>query len=140
MATYTLTSANIAPGAVGKVVVAGAAIAAGQWVYLDAGDSNKAKLADNTTEAKATVYGMAIDSAVAAGQPLHVMTSGAITVGAATFSKTGQLLVISPTAGKMMDVDDLPGGGEFPTVVGWSTSATAMMIAIQETDTAFAAV
>ena len=88
MAEYALTAADIDAGAnIGNAVIveAGGTVAAGEWVYLDAADDNKAKPADNTSAAKATVYGMALNSA-SDEQPLSVLRAGSIEVGAAVFA------------------------------------------------------
>ena len=131
MAEYALTAADIDAGAnIGNAVIveAGGTVAAGEWVYLDAADDNKAKPADNTSAAKATVYGMALNSA-ADEQPLSVLRAGSIEVGAAVFATVGLVLVISGTAGDMELAEDSVSG-DHVTIVGYSTSTHEMMISI----------
>lgn len=129
MADLTITAANVlalAGSAVSRGV-AGATVTAGQAVYLDTADG-KWKLADNNsaTVAARTPGGIALNGA-ANGQPLSVLTSGPITIGAAVTA--GVAYYLSDTPGGICPVADL-GSGEFPTVIGIATSATVLNVKI----------
>ena len=84
MADLTITAANVAArgGASIRHGVAGAAVTAGQVVYLDAADGTY-KLADHDspTAAVRSPAGIALHTA-AIGQPLAVHVAGPITIGA----------------------------------------------------------
>lgn len=129
MADLTITAANVLalPGAITLRRLAGATIAAGQAVYLDAAD-NKWKLADSNGASAAvrTPGGIALNGA-SDGQPLTVLTDGPITIGAAV--TPGVAYYLSDTPGGICPVADL-GAGEYPTIIGIATSATALNVKI----------
>ena len=131
MADLSITAANVVAGsgAQQEPGVAGVAIAAGQWVYLDPTDS-KYKLADNDspTVAARSPRGIALNSA-AANQPLAIARSGPVTLGSGF--TPGLAYYLSATAGGMCPVADL-GTGKTATLLGMFTSATSFKIAIQE--------
>lgn len=131
MAEYTITPANLVTTEKGTNAIADEAIVAGQLFYLDSEDSNRAKLCQADAEATATVKYMALNSA-AADQPVAGIASGTFEVGS-IFTAAGKVLALSPdTAGKMIDVGDI-STGEFLSIVGWSTSATAFQLNIANT-------
>jgi hypothetical protein len=107
--------------------VAGATVTAGQALYLDTADG-KWKLADNNsaTVAARTPGGIALNGA-SNGQPLSVLTSGPITIGATLTA--GVAYYLSDTPGGLCPVADL-GSGEYPTVIGIATSATVLKVQI----------
>lgn len=131
MATYTITaSAVVPPATISGGGLAGEALAAGDVLYLLATDG-KLYLADsNDTAAKAAAIGVAVNTA-AAGQPVSYATGGEITVDAGLFTipGVGGILVLSPTAGKAMDVANLLAA-DYVTILGWVTAANKFMLAI----------
>lgn len=135
MADLTITNTNVVPDAENinvQQVIAGEVIDAGEMVYLDSTDANKAKLAEaGDTQAKANVLGMALSDAVAAGQKFLVAKTGseiAIGTGAA-----GQVYVLSTTAGKIALESDI-GSGNYLTIIGYGTAtANEIMLAISAT-------
>jgi len=129
MATYTFTASSVFGTSIGVANFTADAIVAGQLVYCDP-TTGFWKKADNTTSAKAGLVGVALSDALS-GQVLAVQTSGPVTVGS-VFSGAGRVLVMSGTAGKCMNAGDLTAG--FLTIVGYSISATQMMLAIDETE------
>lgn len=131
MATYSITPSAVQPTGPTLSATAGVAIDAGELIYLDANDGNKAKLAVNSSAAAANVVGMAVNTA-AQGQPVSYSTSGLIAVGAEKFDGQGMLLVLSDTAGAAMDAADA-ADGEFLTVIGYSTSESQIQLAIRPT-------
>lgn len=135
MADLSITAANVAAGGGAKIVpgTAGEAITAGQVVYLDS-STGRFKLADNNsaTAAVRSPYGIALNGA-AAGQPLSVLTSGPITIGATLTA--GVAYYLSATAGGICPVADL-ATGQYPTVLGIATSTTVLRVNLTESGVA----
>ena len=104
--------------------IAGATITVGQFVYRDAADSYKLKLADTTTAAKSAVVGISLHAATS-GQPLRILTEGRITLGASL--SVGMLYVLSGTsgAGAMCPVTDLDGT-EYLTILGAASTTSVL--------------
>lgn len=130
MADLSITAANVlaGAGAITERGIAGATITAGQPVYKAASDS-KYKLADdNSATAEVRVArGIALNSA-SDGQPLTILTSGLITIGATMVAQTAYYL--GDTPGAICPVADL-ASGEFPCLLGMSTSTTVLKVDIQ---------
>lgn len=128
MAAYSLTASSVVPSAAAKYlapVVAGAAITAGQPVYVDT--SGLAQLSDcNASAAAADVQGLAAHN-VAAGQPLLICyedpswTHGlaAVTAGLPIFN--------GGTAGTLVPPADLTTG-DYVSLLGIAISATKMSL------------
>jgi hypothetical protein len=137
MADLTITAANVIAGASAttRVGTAGAAITAGQAVYRDAADG-KFKLADanSGTAAARSPKGIALHAA-AAGQPLVIVTSGPVTIGAALTA--GVAYYQSSTPGGICPVADLVTGA-YPTVLGMASSTTVLDVQIDESGAALA--
>lgn len=132
MADLTITAASVLAGSGAKIErdgLAGATITAGQVVYKDAAD-NRFKLADNdsATAAVRSPYGIALNGA-ASGQPLAVLVSGPITIGATTV--VGTVYCLSSTAGAICPVDDI-AAGDYNTIVGIGTSVTVIDVKFHE--------
>jgi hypothetical protein len=134
--TITATSVLAGTGAVKENGTAGAAITAGQVVYKDASDAGKFKLADNdsATAAVRSPYGIALHGA-ASGQPLTVLKSGPITIGATT--AVGVVYCLSSTAGGICPNADI-ATGDYNTIVGIGTSTTVIDVNFQEAGAATA--
>lgn len=134
MADLSITAANVLAGE-GSVTdrgVAAVAITAGQVVYKNA--AGKFDLAD-TDSATAIVrkpYGIALNGA-AAGQPLGVLKSGPVTIGA-TVTK-GVAYYLSGTPGGICPVADV-ATGDYTAIIGIATSASVLMVDIQAPDAA----
>jgi hypothetical protein len=130
MADLVITAANVVPGtnATKTQGIAGAAITAGQVVYLDSA-TNTFKLADcNSGTAAARVpFGVALDNA-ASGQPITVQTSGPVTIGAAVTGGVGYYLSANP--GGVCPVADMVAGC-FPSFLGFAINATQINLNIQ---------
>jgi outer membrane protein assembly factor BamB len=124
MAAISITATNViaADGAVSKQeFVAGATIAAGDWVYVDTANSNVLKLAQaDGTVLEATVKGMALNGGVT-GQPIMVATSGDVAVGAVL--TVADTYILSATAGKMDPVADL-ASSSYLSIVGFGTTTS----------------
>lgn len=130
MADLAITATSVVPGAnasIDRTRFAGAAITAGQPVYLDAA-TNTYKLsdADSGTAALRVVNGIAISGA-AAGQPIAVQTGGPLTLGATL--AVGVMYYLSKTAGAICPVADLTTGA-YPTALGFAISASVLQVNI----------
>ncbi|MBB4235049.1 DUF2190 family protein [Rhizobium esperanzae] len=134
MADITLTPASVVAGtgATTKTGTAGAAIAAGDFVYLDTATTGKWQLADSdaaSAEARGQTgnIGVALNSA-AANQPIVVQTGGPVTLGAVFTA--GQTLYLSDTPGKLCPLADITGG-DYYTIVGLASSTSVLNIDFQ---------
>jgi hypothetical protein len=130
MADLTITAAIVDSGEGARIEhgTAGAAVTAGQAVYLDPADGTFKLADDNSATAAARIpYGLALHGA-AAGQPLTVQSSGPVVVGAAL--SAGVAYYLSDTPGGICPVADL-ATGEYPALLGMATSATVLQLDIQ---------
>jgi hypothetical protein len=134
MADLTITAASVVAGAGAptKTGTAGAAIAAGEIVYLDTATTGKWQLADSdaaTAEARGLTsnVGIALNSA-AANQPIVVQTGGPVTLGSVLTAGTAYFL--SDTPGKICPVADITGGDYF-VLLGLAASASALNLDVQ---------
>lgn len=136
MADISITAANVVAGSAKTVEgTAGATITAGQVLYLDSAD-NRYKLADcdSGTAAARTPAGIALNGA-STGQPVEVLTKGAITIGGTVTA--GVAYYLSPNAGGICPVADLLTG-DYPTIMGIATSASVIDVLIHESGVALA--
>lgn len=135
MADLSITATSVLAGGGAKTVegVAGAALTAGQVVYLDSA-TNSYKLADNNsaTAAARSPDGIALNGA-ASGQPVEVLTRGPVTIGATMTA--GVVYYLSATAGGICPVADLTTG-HYPTILGIATSTTVLSVQIHESGVA----
>ena len=101
--------------------IAGAAITAGQVVYLDTSVTpNTLLLADcDASATTATVAGIALTGA-STGQPVKYAKSGEITIGGTV--TVGELYVLSGTAGGIAPEGDL-ASGDYVSFLGVGTTA-----------------
>lgn len=135
MADLVLTATNVLPrdGASLTNGTAGATVTAGQIVYLDVVDS-KYKLADadSATVAARSPSGIALNGA-SNGQPLRVLNSGPVTIGATL--TPGLVYYASKVAGGICPVADVTTGA-YPTIIGIATSSTILDVKIHESGVA----
>jgi hypothetical protein len=131
MADLSITAANVAAGSGAKTTTgtAGASVTAGQVVYYDSATSNY-KLADtdSATAAARSPAGIALHAA-ASGQPLTILQSGAITIGATV--AVGVSYWLSGTAGGICPVADV-AAGDYPVIVGIGTSTSVIKVQFLE--------
>lgn len=133
MADISITAASVVgdDGYTFQDVVAGATITAGQPVYLDASDSNKAKLADSDANANtAKAVGLALHAALA-GQPLKIITGGKVTLGASPLTQ-GLPYFLSNTAGAICPLGDL-GSADWTTLLGVAETSAKLQLKIWPT-------
>lgn len=139
MADLTITAANVVAGAnaVRENGTAGEAITAGQVVYKSSA-TNKYMLADcdsATAEARLAT-GIALNGA-ALNQPLQVLKSGDITIGA-TLDPDEPAYYLSDTAGAICPVGDMESGDYF-CLIGLAKSATVLAVNIHASGVAHTA-
>lgn len=137
MADLTITATSVVAGSGAKKVTgtAGAAVTAGQVVYNDsATDTYKLADCNSATAAVRSPAGIALHAA-AANQPLTILSSGPITIGATVTA--GVAYYLSGTAGGIAPVADLTTG-DYPVVLGLATSASVIEVDIQEAGVALA--
>lgn len=131
MTDLVITAASVLPGSGARIVegTAGAALTAGQALYLDSA-TNTYKLADtdSATAAVRSAVGIALHAA-ASGQPIAVQTGGSITIGATLTA--GDAYWLSGTAGGICPVADV-AAGDYPEIIGIATSTTVMKLAFLE--------
>ena len=128
MATVSLFDTVVAPDELGKANFVGEALLAGEVVRMSAGVTMKA---DKATQDGARVIGIALCQSHKAGQPGSYQESGALPVGN-QLTQAGRVFVLAAT-GDIMDIDDL-ATGEWVALVGWSTSATELVISPMPTE------
>ena len=135
MADLTITAANVVRGSNAKIEHgdAGATITAGQCVYRDTTDGEyKLSDADSGTAAVRSVRGIALNSA-SDGQPMTILRSGDITIGASVTA--GVAYYLSDTPGGIAPVADL-ATGDYPTLIGIAKSTTVIAVKINESGVA----
>lgn len=135
MADLSITPANVVAGsnAIKQGGVAGEAIVAGKWVYIDPATKNFLLADSNSaTSAARKAKGVALNGA-AAGQPLQVQTGGDLVMGGTM--TPGAPYFLSETPGGMEPTADL-GAGEYVCLLGLARSATVFAIGIQSVDVA----
>lgn len=134
MADISITASDVVAGsgAPTKTGTAGAAIAAGDVVYLDTATTGKWQLADSDAASAAARggtanTGIALNSA-AANQPLVVQIGGPITLGSVLTAGTAYYL--SGTAGKICPLADV-SGGEYYVLLGLAASTSVLNLDVQ---------
>ncbi len=131
MADLVITPASVIPAsdATTEQGTAGATITAGQVVYLDTADG-KYKLADtdSATALARSPRGIALHASLS-GQPLKILRSGGITIGAVV--AVGESYWLSGTAGGICPVADV-AAGDYPCFIGIGTSLSAIKVSITE--------
>lgn len=131
MTDLSITAANVVPGSTANTVrgTAGEAITAGQAVYKSS-TTNLWMLADAdaaTAEARGSDennVGIALTGS-AASQPIVVLTSGPVTIGATMTAGIGYYL--SDTAGGICPIADVTGG-DYVVQLGLSSSTTVLEV------------
>jgi len=130
MADLTITAANVLAGVGADTEngTLGAAATAGQVLYKAAADG-KWYLADNNA-ASAEVRnarGIALNGG-GAGQPVRVLLSGPVTIGATMTA--GVAYYLSDTAGGICPVADV-GAGEYSCLIGIATTTAILDVKFQ---------
>jgi hypothetical protein len=131
LADLSITAASVAAvsgSTIDRTHNAGAALTAGQAVYLEASSSTY-KLADcnSATAEVRTPVGIALN-ACASGQPVAVLTKGPVTIGATLTA--GVAYYLSGTAGGIRPVADNTTG-DYPAILGMASSTTVLVVNIQ---------
>lgn len=126
MADISITATNVisTTGAVYGSGTTGAAVTAGQALYLDS-NTNTLKLAITTSAAAADAVGIALHAA-GSGQPMKYQTAGDITIGGTIVA--GQTYVTSTTAGGIAPVTDATAGQFTKILIMGRTTAIATIL------------
>lgn len=134
MADITITAANVSEGTGAQLGYgkAGAAITAGQALYIDTGDSNKLKLADcdNASSIVRQFAGVALGNA-AIGQRVTYQKGGEINIGGTVVP--GTVYCLSDTAGGIRPVAD-QGAGDYTQIVGVGKTTGVIKLHIFNSD------
>lgn len=125
MADVSVTASAVIGAGQFQTVVSGAAITAGQPVYVANGIASLAK-ADTAPHAAAN--GIAVTSAPGAGQPVLVQGGGSITFNAC-FTKGLVYVVSAANAGGIAPFGDL-SSGNYVTILGVALSTTVLSLNI----------
>jgi hypothetical protein len=126
MANLSITAANVVPvDGYGFVdTVAGATITRGTPCYESATNGQSLICDANDTALKATVKGIALQDA-AAGQPLRLMVSGNLGLGA--ILTVGTVYCLSATAGAICPYADLTTN-DYVTILGVATTTSNLQV------------
>lgn len=132
MTDIVITAGNVVAGtgAVTETRLAAATITAGQVVYLDANSKYNLADTDSATAIVRKPRGIALNGG-AAGQPIQIIRSGPVTIGA-TVTK-GVAYYLSGTAGGICPVADV-AAGDYTAIIGMATSATVLLVDILAPD------
>ena len=128
MAALTQTAANVKLGGTGTLkaeVTAGETISQGMPVYLKTSDGKYWK-ADADTAAEALVAGIALTPGVANDQ-IMIVKGGPMNVGGTL--TVGMGYYVHTTAGAMGEIGEL-ASGDFPTFLGFATTAAILQVQI----------
>ncbi len=127
MADLSITAANVVPddGYNYADGIAGETLTAGMPVYLKSSDTRYWKSDTNSATAEVrTVAGITLNGA-SAGQPVRVMSSGTVTIGATV--AVGTIYVLSGTAGAIAPSTDLVSGW-YTHILGIATTAAKIKL------------
>lgn len=133
----TITAANVVKATVAdyshteETLIAGVTLTAGQVIYKDASDSDKAKLCDaNLTLAAATAYGITLHAALA-GQPVRVIRGGPLSLGA--ILTKGSIYVAGATAAGDINPSADLASGWYTNILGFAYSTSILVLDIKAT-------
>lgn len=131
MTDLSITAAQVLPvtdSTLREFGTAGAAITAGQVVYLDA-TTNTYKLFDANDSAANTGTPRLALTGAASGQPIVVAIGGSVTLGAAAAPTRGTVYVASANAGGIAPAADLTTGWK-NAIVGIGDSSNRIKLAL----------
>ena len=133
MADLVISPADVVPASTSKMQtgLAGAAINAGQAVYVDAQDGGKIKLADKTAAATAGSVGIAISTADVAGQPVSYLPANGGDLAVGAVAAAGETYVLS-TAGAVSPESDLVAT-DFVTYLGYGKDSNTISLMVKAT-------
>jgi len=130
MADISITAANVVAGvnALREPGIAAATITAGQAVYKSSSTRKWAPADSNSATVEVRrATGIALNGA-AANQPLSILTSGDVTIGATLTAGTAYYL--SDTPGGICPLADV-GSGEYVCLMGLAKSSSVLSVDIQ---------
>ena len=125
MADLTQTASSVAPGtpAFKLTGIVNAAVVAGQPCYQGNDGYWYPAVNDSALHAGSNRLAIALDSAPGAGQPVTLLTSGQMNLGATL--TVGETYVVSKNTGKIAPISDLIAGN-FVSILGVAISTTIL--------------
>lgn len=134
MADLSITAANVVAASSATVIrgVAAETVTAGKVMARNAAGGFVLADSNSATAATRAAIGIALNGA-SAGQPLSVISEGALTAGATLTPGTDYWL--SDTPGGLCPRADL-ASGEYPVLVGVATSASVLSVDIRNSGVA----
>lgn len=128
MADLTITAANVQLGTGTTLLgTAGETITAGQVLYLKASDGRLWLAQADGTTAEADAVGIALNGG-SAGQPIHYVNDGGLTIGATTVKTSAYML--SATAGGICPQADLVSTNKI-VYIGYATSTAGAFVVMK---------
>lgn len=127
MTDLSITATSVLAGSNARVkhgLIAGASVARGKTVYLDAATGTY-KLSDANGSGTRQCDGIALNDA-GSGQPFSMLEGGNITIGATVVA--GTTYCVSETAGGICPRADLTTGDD-PIIIGEAISASVISVA-----------
>lgn len=131
MADLSITAANVVISGTGQGRTSGTAgetVTAGQAGYLDPTSHKWMKADSNSATAAAKIAGGIFLNGASLNQPVNILTSGDVTIGATL--TPGAAMYLSETPGGLQPVADL-ASGENVCLIGIAKSATVLSVGIQ---------
>jgi len=134
MADVTLTASSVTSSNLAALTgLAGATIAAGDFLYADAADGSRLKLANAFgAVAEADVVGVALANGVA-GQVIPYVSAAIITAQAGVFGNSGLPLFLSASTPGKCATGAPVGQGDYLTFIGYSTATNKFQLFIKAT-------
>ena len=133
MVDISITASSVANGGASefeKKGVAGAAITAGEALYIDTANSNVLKLAqDDGTTLEATVAGISLCDAAIGQLVVYLASGGTLTINAV--GTAGETYIVSATAGGIAPIADI--STNIVSYIGYGISTTSLKLNIVNT-------
>ena len=129
MSALTIAAADVfGDGSIYETLPAGEVIAAGQAVYKSSSTWLLAECdASTTVSTKSVVIGIALNSALVAGQPVKVQKRGTVTVSAVV--TVGEIYVLDGGAGGICPEADI-ATNDWITIIGVGATTTTIKLGI----------
>ena len=127
MTAITLTAATVLSGGKTGTMISQVAIDAGELIFEDSANGNKANLADWDAEASAIVKGLALNN-TAAGQPVTYAKPGSIITDSSAPFAVGAVYILENSGLMAPEADGTTD--KFITVVGIGLTTSTLLFDI----------